>query len=384
MLAVSTVFMTQAIFLELSTTYAIDITQARYAFSVTSLFYSLTFFFIGPAADKFSLSKIAAIGLALLAVSIAGASMATRFSEFIIAMAFTGSFASLIPAAMFPHMVLIAPQKKSGMYVGSIVASGTVGIVFGRTLIGILTALYGWQNAFRAIAVLILLCSLLTLAATKRNDARRTPSKAPLSQLYLNSINLLSSFKISSLLLIGFLLFFAFLGMITFLTYRLVSPLFHFTSGEIGYISLAGLTALVAPFVGNFSQRVGVYKILIPSMMTCFISLQLLGWSASVPAIIIGILLLFITVYACQPLIFLLISQVASVTALGSASALYILCCIGGGSLSSVVLGPVWESYGWPGITAACSASLVAAFLMLVGKVLLENKKTIEHQAGRL
>ena len=53
LLAVSTVFMTQPIFADLATSFAVDITKARYAFSVVSLFYTVSFFFLGPAADTF-------------------------------------------------------------------------------------------------------------------------------------------------------------------------------------------------------------------------------------------------------------------------------------------------------------------------------------------
>jgi YNFM family putative membrane transporter len=41
LLAVSTVFMTQSVFLELSESFKIDITQARFSFSIASLLISL-------------------------------------------------------------------------------------------------------------------------------------------------------------------------------------------------------------------------------------------------------------------------------------------------------------------------------------------------------
>ena len=49
LLAVSTVFMTQSIFFELSESFKIDLTQARFSFSIVSLFYTGSFFFLGPA-----------------------------------------------------------------------------------------------------------------------------------------------------------------------------------------------------------------------------------------------------------------------------------------------------------------------------------------------
>ena len=149
LLAVSCVFMTQSIFLELSESFQIDLTQARFSFSIVSLFYAAAFFFVGPAVDKFDLPKIAVTGLFLLAMTVAGASYATGYSMFLTAMALAGFCAAAIPASMFPHIVKTSPENKTGTYMGSIVASGTLGVIFGRVAMGLLTAAVGWRVSFR-------------------------------------------------------------------------------------------------------------------------------------------------------------------------------------------------------------------------------------------
>ena len=183
--------------------------------------------------------------------------------------------------------------------------------------------------------------------------------------------------KILSLLLVGFSLYVGFLGMITFLTYRLVAPPFNFSSGEIGWISFAGITALIAPFSGNISQKIGVFKIIFQSLFICLVSFQLMGWFPSITTITLGLLLLFFGVYSCQPLVFLLIGQSVPRQSIGSALSLYILFCIGGGSLSSILLGPVWSSYGWEGITLICSISLVVSLLIMSIYVLKNTEKVM-------
>jgi YNFM family putative membrane transporter len=90
-----------------------------------------------------------------------------------------------------------------------------------------------------------------------------------------------------------------------------------------------------------------------------------MGWFQSITLTALGLLLLFLGVYACQPLVFLLIGQNVPKESIGSASSLYILFCIGGGSLSSIFLGPVWRSYGWHGITTLCSISLLISLLIM-------------------
>ncbi|SCX89936.1 MFS transporter [Desulfoluna spongiiphila] len=361
MTAVATVFMTQSIFLEISTAFQLDIARARFAFSVASLCYAAAFFFIGPLADRFDLPKMALTGLTALWAAILLASVAPSFSYFITAMGLIGFSAALVPASMIPHMTLLAPPKKLGLYVGAVVASGTLGIVFGRVAVGLLTAHLGWRVAFRIVAVLLMVLWAAAYAWLMETTPRRQPAPRKLSELYLGAIRLVCTPKPLALFATGFFLFFGFLGMVTFLTYRLTAPPFFFTAGEVGWISLAGLTALIAPFAGSISQQTGPYKVSLPGLGICLVALQLMGWSESVPLITLGLLLLFAGAYCCQPLIFLLIGASVPKTALGSASSLYILVCIGGGSLSSMVLGPVWALWGWPGITLACSLSLAMA-----------------------
>ena len=145
LLAVSTVFITQSIFLELSEFFKIDITQARFSFSIVSLFYAVAFIFLGPAADKFDLPKISLTGLVLLSITVFCSSYLASFSLFIVAMALIGIFAALIPASMFPHIAKTSPKNKIGIYMGTIVASGTLGVIFGRVSMGVLTSIIGWQ-----------------------------------------------------------------------------------------------------------------------------------------------------------------------------------------------------------------------------------------------
>jgi YNFM family putative membrane transporter len=365
LLALSTVFMTQSIFLELSESFKIDITQARYSFSIVSLFYAASFFFIGPAADKFDLPKIAVTGLLLLAITVFCSSYAASFSLFIVAMALMGISAALIPASMVTHIAKTSPKNKIGIYMGSLIASGTLGVIFGRVLMGLLTSIIGWQSSFRVVSFVLFFLSALTFISLVEKHDEKSKNHQKLTKLYANSIRLFFNPKILSLLLAGFSLYVGFLGMVTFLTYRLIAPPFNFSSGEVGWISFAGITALIAPFAGNLSQKIGIYKIIFPGLLICLLSFQLMGWFQSITLTTLGLLLLFLGVYAIQPVLFLLIGQNVPKESIGSASSLYILFCIGGGSLSSIFLGPVWRSYGWHGITTLCSISLLISLLIM-------------------
>ena len=379
LLAVSTVFMTQSIFLELSESFKIDITQARFSFSIVSLFYAAAFFFLGPAADKFDLPKIAVTGLFLLAITVFYSSYAASFNLFIIAMALMGICAALIPASMFPYIAKTSPRKKIGIYMGSIVASGTLGVILGRVSMGVLTSIIGWQVSFRIVSFVLFFLAALTFLSLVEKDDENSKNHQELTRLYANSIRLLFDPKILSLLLAGFSLFVGFLGMVTFLTYRLIAPPFNFSSGEVGWISFAGITALIAPFAGNLSQKIGTNKIIFYSLLVCLLSFQFMGWFQSITLTVFGLLLLFLGVYTFQPVLFLLVAQNVPKESIGSASSLYILFCIGGGSLSSIFLGPVWHSYGWSGITTICTISVLISLLIISVTALKDRDIESKH-----
>ena len=365
LLAVSTVFMTQSIFLELSESFKIDITQARFSFSIVSLFYAVAFIFLGPATDKFDLPKISVTGLILLSITVLYSSYAANFSLFLVATALVGIFAALIPASMFPHIAKTSPKNKIGIYMGSIVASGTLGVIFGRVSMGLLTSILGWQFSFKIVSFVLFFLSALTFLSLVEKHDEKSENHQKLTKLYANSMRLFLNPKILSLLLAGFTLFVGFLGMVTFLTYRLIGPPFYFSSGEVGWISFAGITALIAPFAGNISQKIGRYKIIFSAILVCLLSFQLMGWFESITLTTLGLLLLFLGVYTFQPILFLIVGQNVPKESIGSASSLYILFCIGGGSLASIFLGPVWRSYGWHGVTMLCSVSLLISLLIM-------------------
>ena len=379
MIAVSAVFMTQSVFLEISDFFHVDINQARFAFSIVSIFYAFSFLLFGPAADRFELRKMSTIGLFFIAAGVFTAAIVNRFDYFIISMAIIGISASAVAASMFPYMVKIAPPKKQGLYLGAFVAASTAGMVIGRFLTGLMTSWWGHTNTLKIISMTIFIFSLLTMVVLNDKKINKGPKAIQKeSKSYFKALKIIMSSEIVSLFMIGFFLFFGFIGMITFLSFRLTYSPFYFTSAEIGWISLAGLTAIPgSPLSGILAKKVGDLKVIIASLGLCLISVQLMGWVPLIVPIVTGLLLLFLGVYFCQPLVFLLISQKVPQIYLGTASSFYVLFCIGGGSVSSVLLGPIWKSFGWWSITLTCSCSMAIAMIICLNYYAFsKNKKT--------
>lgn len=376
MMAVSTVFMNQSIFLELSNYFNVSVAHARMSFSIVSLSYSLTFLLSGPIVDRGNLPKIVFWSALLLATILMITSFVTSYQSFIFCMLPIGVCAALIPASMFPYMSTIPADNKKGLYVGSIVAAATLGVILGRVLSGIVTPVIGWNGAYRLISMLVFICTMMAAIFLPWSSGTTVKKSIHILDAYKKSYQLVFKTRVITLMMIGGTLFFGFLGIVTFLSYRLYHSPFNFSAGEIGWISFAGISALVAPFSGQLSNRLNIEKIILCGLLSSFISCLILGWALTIPAITIGLLLLFLSVYICQPLIFMMIGSSVSTECLGSASSLYIFFCIGGGSLASIVMGPIWTTWGWSGIIAVCSASMITSLiLMLLLRIKKENSR---------
>ncbi len=367
LLAASCVFMTQAIFLELAESLSVEESRARLSFSVVTLCYGLSFLVFGPVADRVNQPKMASWASFCLAGAVILASLTHQFSLFIVCMGLTGIAASAVPAAMFPYMITFAPENRLGIYLGSMMAAGTLGVVTGRFAVGLMTALWGWEWAFRLIAVFALVCGVAIKGFLAPSVVSRLDQGEDRMFPILRQFRLMADPKLRNLLLIGFLLFFGFMGMVTFLTFHLGKAPYYFTAREIGWVSLAGLTALFgAPVSGSFSQRIGWFKVALTGICLCLVSTQLLGWGGSLFLVVAGVLFIFLGAYMCQPAVFFELSRTVPPDSAGFASSMYILFCIGGSSVASTLLGPVWVYWGWAGVTLACSASLIGAISLVV------------------
>jgi YNFM family putative membrane transporter len=115
---------------------------------------------------------------------------------FILAMVLVGICAALIPASMFPHIAKTSPKNKIGTYMGSIVASGALGVIFGRVSMGLLTSTIGWQFSFRIVSFVLFFLSALTFLSLVEKHEEESKNHQKLTRLYANLMRLFFNPKI--------------------------------------------------------------------------------------------------------------------------------------------------------------------------------------------
>jgi YNFM family putative membrane transporter len=364
-LAVASVYLTQPIFPEIAAHFGVAAQDARFAFTAASLAYALSFFLFGPLTDRLPLRAMGSAGAAGLAVLLLLAAFAPGFGLFVALLSLAGVVAAAVPSAMIALMPRLAPPHMKGMFFGLVVGASVAGITMGRSLTGVVTDATDWRTAVLGVAAL----NVLSAAATLTLPNLTAPSAAgSAARAYAAVLGLFRGAATARLLALGVCLFFGYLGVATFLTYRLQETPFEYSAAEIGLVNLAGLVGVVgAPLAGRLVPRIGAPAVALTGLAAVLAGIVLLGVAAHPAVLLAGVLALFAGVFACQPAVLVLLAAAAPAGSQGGASSLYMLVCLLAGSAASAALGPVWTAWGWAGVTVAGAAAVAAAALLATG-----------------
>lgn len=361
--AVASVYLTQPVMAEIGSTYGVTSSDARLAFSAVSIAYAAAFFFLGPLTDRLDPRRMSLIGLLAAALALVAASVAGSFHELLAMLVVQGVAAALVPAAMFALLPRIAPKELIGTYFGMVIAATVVGITLGRAGMSLATAHLGLHGSLRLWAALLALAAVLNQAL----PATVSPAVASsIGRAYANALRMLSRSMLLRLFGTGFLLFFGYLGVLTFLTLRLHQPPFSFDSAAIGSVSLLGLSALIgAPLSGRLTARLGSMRVALGGLTIVLLAVACLALATDRLVLGLGVVMLFLGVFSCQPAVFVRIAERVGPDQRGAASSLYLLTCLGAGSASSALLGSAWAAGGWLLVTSLGAASVGAAMALL-------------------
>jgi YNFM family putative membrane transporter len=162
----------------------------------------------------------------------------------------------------------------------------------------------------------------------------------------------------------GFCMFFSFLGLFTYLPFRLVQPPFEFGPGLIGIVYLVYAPGIVAsPLAGRLGNLISRRLLLVAALgLTALANVLTL---TSLPLVLL-VALLFLSFNN-----FLAQSTATSLVARGAASgraganSMYLFAYYLGGSLGGLIPGLLWQGLGWNGVVAATSGALVVATLVV-------------------
>jgi YNFM family putative membrane transporter len=167
--------------------------------------------------------------------------------------------------------------------------------------------------------------------------------------------------------LIGSGVFFATLGVFTYLPYYLTSPPFNLSTATVSSIYLVYLAGVITSLAsGRLVQRLGP-RLLMGSGLMVAASGILITRIPVLAAVMLGLVALCIGLFMVQGVAPAFVNANAK-SAKGGAGALYVSFYYFGASLGSAIPGYAWQLWGWWGVVASCACAL---FIGLIADVVL-------------
>ncbi len=361
-LTVVDLFATQAILPSLAKAYRV--TPAAIGFAVNASTIGMAIAGLGVAFFSSRIDRRRGILASLTLLSIPTALLAiapdlTTFTALRIAQGLCMSTAFALTLSYLAERCSAADTAGAfAAYITGNVASNLVG----RLMSAAFTDHFGLAGNFFLFAALNLAGAVLvyyTLGRTRPMQAVAAPVRSPFSYWaeHLRNAPMRATFGI------GFLILFAFIGTFTYVNFVLVREPFALSRMAVGFVYFVFLPSVfTTPLAGRAVERFGTQPTLWAALALAGVGLPLLLLPYLI-AVIAGLMLIGVGTFFAQATATSFVGRAAT-TDRASASGIYLACYFFGGIVGSIVLGQLFDRFGWVACVGGIAAALVLAALL--------------------
>ena len=369
-------YSTQAILPQLGRAFQQPPAMTGLTVSVLVLAVALGALVAGPLSDRLGRKPVMVAVSALLVVPTMLCGLAPNFGTLLICRALQGLLMPGLTSIAIIYIAETFPPGSRGTAMGIYVGGQVLGGLLSRVASATLTGWLDWRAALLCFGLTTALGALvLARYLPDTRGAERATATSRIAGLRLH----LGNRRLLGLCLIGFALFFSYIGVFTYLPYYLTGAPWRFPPAALGLIYLVWITGLCSPLAGSLAARHDPRRLLVASLCLPCLSIALLS-VAHLPALVLGLVLLTLGQFTAMPSINLLVGETAQ-RARGAGSALYLCCYYLGGSAGAVLPGVLWTRYGWPGVLAGCGAAAALA-LAAAARLASGSVRTVSPATG--
>jgi MFS transporter, YNFM family, putative membrane transport protein len=353
-------YSTQAILPELGREFDVSPSQTGLTVSVVIGALAVGAWFWGPLSDRIGRRASLVLSSAVLVVPSIGLAFAPSFGVLLALRVAQGLCMPGLLTVGVPYVTEAFTERigtrAMGLYVSALVVGGLVG----RVGVALLTAATSWRVALAAVAVLPLAATLVMRRSLPPEAA--APSSAGLSLRTLRAT--LANRSLVAATLTGSAMFFSFMGIFSYIDFRLERAPFSLSPAAIGLIFVLWAMGVVAPLAGRLAGRHGWRAVALAGLLSAASGITI-SLVPSLPVVVLGLALVtlgnFTAVTAAQ-------LGVAGATDRdrGLASAMYFSAYYVAGALGAYVPGLAWQSWHWTGVWALAAAAYLIGFAAIV------------------
>jgi MFS transporter, YNFM family, putative membrane transport protein len=355
----ATMYSTQAILPRLGEDFDVSPSATGLTISVVVLAVAAAGWLWGLVSDRYGRKRTLTAASALLAVPTLLVALAPSFPLFLVFRALQGLCMPGLLIVGVPYVAEVFTPGLGGRAMGLYVAGLFAGGVVGRVGVGLLTAAAGWRLALGLLVILPVAGALVM---------RRTLPEAPLpvrSERARSAVlGQLRNPRVLRPAVIASALFFAFVSVFSYATFRLEDPPFAYGTGAVSLIFLLWALGVAGPPAGRLADRLGWRRVALLGLCS-----SAAGVLLSLPALIVSfvgaltlvITAMFVGVTSAQ----LGVSEAGEVDR-GVASAVYFTLYYAAGAAAGFLPGLAWQAWAWPGVAACAAAALAIGFAALL------------------
>jgi YNFM family putative membrane transporter len=342
-------YSTQAILPVLGHAFAVPPATAGLTVSVVVLSVAIGSLIAGPLSDRLGRKPVMTAVSALLVLPTLLVALAPSFASLVVFRGLQGLLMPGLTSVAIAYVSEVFPSRLRGTAMGVYVSGQVLGGLLSRGISAAITDWAGWREALLCFAPLTAIGALLLAFYLPAGAGRKQGSYQP---LWAGMRTQLRNRTLLPLCLIGFTLFFSFVGTFTYLPYYLTGSPFHLPTGSLGLVYLVWLGGVLSPVSGALTARLGREVVLTGSLILACLGMTL-TLAHILPVVMVGLALQAIGQFTAIPAANLLVGEAAG-EAKGSGSALYLCLYYLGGSAGALLPGLLWQHWAWPGVIAIC------------------------------
>lgn len=337
----------------------ISVAQSGWTVVLTQIGYAAGLFLFVPLGDLFEkrlyiCSLMLCTGLALIGLS------ASSNLQMLYGFTLLASFCSITTQILIPFAANLSQREKSAEVVGLLMSGVLVGILFARTVAGLISTLWSWHAVYLFSGCSIL---LLSIAMWFQLPASKNQLQMSIFQIYQS---LFTFAKTEPMLmrrsLIGGLGFGMLSIIFTTMTFILAEAPYYFNDFQIGLMGIVGVVGIwssqwTGKMIGRHREK------WLAHLATCGLTLAwipLFFAQYSLWLYIIGLIIAYFGISSLHVLNQNLVYRL-SIQARSRINAIYMTCYFSGAGFGAFLSLNLWKMYGW---SACVILGFIFALLM--------------------
>lgn len=357
----ATMYSTQAILPILGADFHVSPSQAGLTISALVIAIAVGAWIWGPVSDRIGQRRSLVLASALVVPPVALSALAPTFPALLALRALQGLCMPGLLVVGVPYVIRTFGPAIGSRVMGWYVAMLVVGGMVGRLGVAFVADLVGWRLALGLLALFPALAALI-MRRYLPEETQRLAGRAdsPLRALR----TLVASPTLVAASMIGPSIFFSFVGVFTYIEYRLQDAPFHLSTTGSSLVFTLWLFGAVGPQTGRLVERFGWRRVATTCLVLALIGV-VLSTTSSLPVLILALSLMAIGMFGGATSTQVGVAR-SNPGAPGLASAFYFSVYYGAGALGGWLPGIAWQADGWSGVVLVTMGVLIIG---LVGSV---------------